>query len=553
VAERVASFQENMSSMLSSSPPVDDDNDNNSTTRYEEVKEEVMSTISTGDDEVVAACTTKTTTSWTEAHGVYCTKYRTLRATTQQVINETCKDGMDIPWELPNKKNGVLTEANEVVEFLRSKRGRMSTAATTTTTTTPTKRSYIPSIAQTILSPLRVINYAGSSILGYLAANDDDDYDDDVDEWKQEGDDAFTDDDVSNKENTSSSSPALGLNTPIVNFVLIESVIQCSENEICRLSADTSSHIVLGLSEWNSWISKLDIGMFQNMNSRKNNFSFEDNDFLLQALVGLNKARIFRRPKQNGLDVIVLSSTNIITTTDTNKSSSRHDNDECIPENLRVHICLWDIQKAIERNEEKLQEWSEQINAYNVKALQYKKRNQIKLAINQVTRRKVIEKQIESTFNIKLTLEQTKTAIESASTNQSMIELMADSTKVLKKIREETPIEDVDQVVDDLQSELDEVQVVNDSLVSLGVNGSMYDEDELWKELEGLSLDNSVIIETSVPEKRHDTKVEASVLPSLDERNNHDDAVKSTVSNGVECEKSIPKLLNDTEKQPALA
>jgi len=104
VAERVASFQENMSSMLSSSPPVDDDNDNNSTTRYEEVKEEVMSTISTGDDEVVAACTTKTTTSWTEAHGVYCTKYRTLRATTQQVINETCKDGMDIPWELPNKK-----------------------------------------------------------------------------------------------------------------------------------------------------------------------------------------------------------------------------------------------------------------------------------------------------------------------------------------------------------------------------------------------------------------------------------------------------------------
>ena len=543
-----------MLSMLSSSSPVDDDdgnNDNNSTTRYEEVKEEVMSTIGTGDDEVVAAvaATATTPTSWTEAHDIYCTKHGTLRATTQQVINETCKDGMDIPWELPNKKTGVLTEANEVVDFLRSKRGRMST---TTTNTTPTKRSYIPSIAQTILSPLRVINYAGSSILGYLAANDDDDHDDDVDEWKQEGDDAFADDGVSKEDNPSSSSSALGLSTPIVNFALIESTIQYLENEICRLSADTS-HIVLGLSEWNSWMSKLDIGMFQNRNSRKNNSSFEDNDFLLQVLVGLNKARIFRRPKQNGLDVIVLSSTNITITTNTNKSSSRQDDNDLIPENLGVHICLWDIQKAMERNEEKLQEWSEQISAYNVKALQYKKRNQIKMAMNQVTRRRIIEKQIESTSNIQLTLEQTKTAIESASTNQSMVELMADSTKVLKKIREETPIEDVDQVVDDLQSELDEVQVVNDSLVSLGVNGSMYDEDELWKELEGLSLDNNVITETSVSEKKHDTKVEVSVLPSLDERKDHDDAAKSTVSSGIECEKSFPKLLNDTEKQPVLA
>ena len=537
-----------MLSMLSSSSPVDDDdgnNDNNSTTRYEEVKEEVMSTIGTGDDEVVAATAT-TPTSWTEAHDIYCTKHGTLRATTQQVINETCKDGMDIPWELPNKKTGVLTEANEVVDFLRSKRGRMSTTTTTTTTTTnttPTKRSYIPSIAQTILSPLRVINYAGSSILGYLAANDDDDHDDDVDEWKQEGDDAFADDGVSKEDNPSSSSSALGLSTPIVNFALIESTIQYLENEICRLSADTS-HIVLGLSEWNSWMSKLDIGMFQNRNSRKNSSSFEDNDFLLQVLVGLNKARIFRRPKQNGLDVIVLSSTNITITTNTNKSSSRQDDNDLIPENLGVHICLWDIQKAMERNEEKLQEWSEQISAYNVKALQYKKRNQIKMAMNQVTRRRIIEKQIESTSNIQLTLEQTKTAIESASTNQSMVELMADSTKVLKKIREETPIEDVDQVVDDLQSELDEVQVVNDSLVSLGVNGSMYDEDELWKELEGLSLDNNVITETSVSEKKHDTKVEVSVLPSLDERKDHDDAAtRSTVSNGIEC----------AEKQPALA
>ena len=539
-----------MLSMLSSASPVDDDdgnNDNNSTTRYEEVKEEVMSTIGTGDDEVVAAvaatATATTPTSWTEAHDIYCTKHGTLRATTQQVINETCKDGMDIPWELPNKKTGVLTEANEVVDFLRSKRGRMSTTTTATTNTTPTKRSYIPSIAQTILSPLRVINYAGSSILGYLAANDDDDHDDDVDEWKQEGDDAFADDGVSKEDNPSSSSSALGLSTPIVNFALIESTIQYLENEICRLSADTS-HIVLGLSEWNSWMSKLDIGMFQNRNSRKNNSSFEDNDFLLQVLVGLNKARIFRRPKQNGLDVIVLSSTNITITTNTNKSSSRQDDNDLIPENLGVHICLWDIQKAMERNEEKLQEWSEQISAYNVKALQYKKRNQIKMAMNQVTRRRIIEKQIESTSNIQLTLEQTKTAIESASTNQSMVELMADSTKVLKKIREETPIEDVDQVVDDLQSELDEVQVVNDSLVSLGVNGSMYDEDELWKELEGLSLDNNVITETSVSEKKHDTKVKVSVLPSLDERKDHDDAAtRSTASNGIEC----------AEKQPALA
>lgn len=545
--------------MFSSSSSVDDNDDEYS--RYGEIKKEVLSTIDT--EGFIAAATlpsTNTTTSWTEAHDKYCTKHETLKATTGQVTKEIYGD---ITWAFPSKNmTGVLTEVNEIVDSLRSKRGVSANSTLNNATTTPTKRTYISSTTQIMMSPLR---FAGSSIMRYLANDDDPD---DGDGWTQDSDDAFRDD-------NESSSSDLGLNIAIFNFALIESAIKCLEIEISCLSSDTS-HFVLGLSEWTSWvnsaITKHDTGIFQDMNRNNNNLSLEDNDLLLQVLVLLNKARSFRRQKQNGLDVIVLSSTAMTTTTttDTNKLLTLHD--DCIPENMHIQICLWDIQKAIERNEEKLKEWSEQVITYNTKALHYKKKNLIKLAMNQVQRRKVIEQQVESTSSIQLNLVQTKTAIESAETNQSMVKLMTDSTQVLKQIREKNPIEDIDEVIDDYRSELEEAQIVDESLASLGGNFSALDEDELLEELKGLSLNDDVIFsETSVSEKEQDTGVKLFVVETkchedvnnfskntqkeaytLTERKDYQ-CVDSAVSNGVECKKANLPSNNSKGRLPELA
>jgi len=534
------------SSSSSSSSSVDDIDGEKS--RYGEIKKEVLSTIE-NDEVLIAAATlpsTNTTTSWTEAHNTYCTKHETLKATIGQIIKEI--DG-DIIWAFPSKNmDGVLTEVNEIVDSLRSKRGVSATTTIDNATTTPTKRTY-----QIMMSPFR---YAGNSLKRYL---DNDDDADDGNGWKQDSDDAFRDD-------NESSSSDLGLNIAIFNFALIKSAIQCLEIEICRLSSNTS-HFVLGLSEWTSWvnsaITKHDTGIFQDMNRNNHNLSLEDNNLLFQVLVGLNKARTFRRQKENGLDVIVLSSTAMTTTTTTE-----------IPENVRIQICLWDIQKAIKRNEENLNKWSEQVIACNIKALHYKKMKLTKLAMNQVQTRKLIEQQVESASNIQLNLVQTKTAIESAETNQSMVKIMADSTQVLKQIREENPIEDIDEVIDDYRLELEEAQNVDDSLASLGGNFSAIDEDELLEELKGLSFNDKVIFsETSISEKEQDTGVQLFVVePKCHEyvsnstiskdpaqkdsvltKRKYCQGIDSVVSNGVECKQTNLPSNVSKERQSELA
>mmetsp|Transcript_7497 Transcript_7497/g.16149 ORF Transcript_7497/g.16149 Transcript_7497/m.16149 type:complete len:586 (-) Transcript_7497:163-1920(-) len=445
---------------------------------------------------------TTTATSWSEAHDMYCAKHGTLTATIQQVLSDACKENQEIPWELPRRNNNanlLLVEANEVAEFLISKRGKSNsnininlninnTGGTSTVNgTTPRKE---PSAASSwLMSPLKVVSAVASMMR---------DPDDDVEEWIQEGDDALLDDDDAGPSSPSPSSSslsntntALGLtvNTPVANLNSTEAAIQCLENEIATIAPDTPH--VLGLSEWNAWAR---CALFKHhTNKNYHRLSVHDNDFLLRVLVGFNKACIIQRQNQKpkGLDVVLLSSTTIASSTsDMNINTT---NSVCdIPEHLRIPVTLWDIQKAEAQIETNLQDWSEQAAACTKKALGYKKQNQIKLATIQLAKRRVIQQRIDSDSGLQIQLLQTKNAIESAHSNRSMIDIVANSALLLKQLREETPLEEVDQTMDNLQSELDELQDINNAFSSIG--GHVDDEeDELMKELESLTINENAV------------------------------------------------------------
>eukprot|EP00536_Pseudo-nitzschia_multiseries_P008990 jgi/Psemu1/325439/estExt_fgenesh1_pg.C_2410003 len=421
-------------------------------------------------------------------------------ATIQQVLAEACKENQEIPWELPRRNNAnVLIEANEVAEYLTSKRGNShgsGTRGAATTAGTPKKQSSL-SASSWLMSPLKVVSAVASMMR---------DPDDDVDEWIQDGDDALLDDGSggggdAGQSSTSSSSSSLsntiiGLKIPIANVIATEAAIQCIEHEIQNIAPDMP--YVLGLSEWNAWahsaVSKHHHHHHhanKNKNKNKNHkLSVHDNDFLLRVLIGLNKACVIQRhnKSQKGLDVLVLSSTEI------DRSDCKADN--CIPERLRIPVSLWDIEKAEAQIEQNLQDWSNRAAACTEKALAYKKQKQIELAKIQLTKRRVIQQRIDSDSRLQIQLLQTRNAIETAQSNRSMVDIMANSAKLLKQLREETPLEEVDETIDDLQSECDDMQDVHNALSSLGSNALVMDKDEeeeLLKELEGLSITSATV------------------------------------------------------------
>lgn len=400
--------------------------------------------------------TPATCTSWKQAHDLYCLKRGTLKASLQQILRETCEENQEIPWELPGRNSSnVLLEAKEVANFIQTHSGNGGADAGFTTPKS--------SASSWFSTPLKLVSAVASIIR---------DPDDEIDEWVQEGDDAFIDDEdnyTGEPSSSTSASTALDLTAPIINLDMTISAVQCLQNEIIHLPPDAP--LVMGLSEWNTWARS---SFSKHNNTSKMSFSVHDNNLLLQVLADLNVAKIVHR-EPKGLDAVVLSS-----------KSTTSDNDELLSEASRIAISLWDIERAEEMIEQKLQEWSEQACECTKKALMYKKRNQIKIAMTQLAKRKLIEKRIDSDSRLQLQLLQTKNAIESAQSNRSMVDLMTDSTKLLRQLRENTPLEEIDETLDDLQSELDGLQEIDDTLSSLGNN--MGTEEQLLEELQNLSI-----------------------------------------------------------------
>lgn len=404
------------------------------------------------DDECnapISKATPTVPTTWKQAHDVYCSKHGTLSASIRQILGDTLGKNREVPWTLPRKGDAdVVVEAEKVAEILQSRKLKSTAVGT------PTKSSS-SMVASVLMSPVKLVS-AMASIMR--------DPDEDYEEWVQEGDDAFMDDDEGADQ-------AFDMNKPIINLNRTEAAIECLERTIDQIPAETP--LVMALHEWTSWTRAL----FSKSDSFKEFELFgKDCDLLLQILVDLKRARIIRRETS----VIVLTPKTV-----------KDEKDGSLPESLRIALALWDIQKAEEQIEQRLQNWSEQAAECTTKALMYKKRNQVKVAMIQLQKRKMIQQRIDADSRLQLQLLQTRNAIESAQSNRSIIDLMADSTKILRQLREEMPLEQIDDTIDDLQSELDGLQDINDAVGAIGGNiSNSHTDDELLAELESLSIND---------------------------------------------------------------
>merc|ERR1719261_1730113 len=100
-------------------------------------------------------------------------------------------------------------------------------------------------------------------------------------------------------------------------------------------------------------------------------------------------------------------------------------------------------------------------------------------------RKKLYEKEIEKIFNVKMTLETQVIGLESAAQNAQTFQAMQAGTKTMQKIRNETSIEKVDDVMDEIKEEMEMAQEINEA-ISQPVDPLMEDEDDLLAELNEL-------------------------------------------------------------------
>jgi hypothetical protein len=153
----------------------------------------------------------------------------------------------------------------------------------------------------------------------------------------------------------------------------------------------------------------------------------------------------------------------------------------------QVAVALVQLQQALLDTERQLLEWTERADDCTIRASHWKKQNNVKGALHELQKRKLLETKMDHARACLLNLQQAHDTLETAHLQHSQVlqPLMA-TASALKALRQEYSVEDVDELYDDLK---DEYQHLNDTNVENDFenNSAFNDEDELLEELERLA------------------------------------------------------------------
>ena len=449
---------------------------------YDATAATATKTTTTNDETTTTATTTtsttrhtKTTTTWKDAHDEYCGKQNVLRASIQQVLEDyydscrTSEDNQEIPWELPTRPTVVINE-----QELFSRSSLLSPPPPTTATTTPSSSS--KSVAAVFQWTKQL---ASGWISTILSPDGDADYYETPD-WQQSDDDAL--------EDASSSSQQLDWNLPIIHVPHTLNCLQHLQQRIrteTTAGASSSPMIIMAKSNWNTWCSTT-----ENDSSFLAKLSLPDTEWLLTLLVSCQQAKILKR--QDRVDLVILGGSSSCCCSSSNSKNDVSDEEHNNIDN-DVHITLWDLSQAQERLETQLQDWTSQATECSQKALQYKQQQQMPMALSQMAKRKLLHQRIDTSTKTLMKLEQTRAAIEMVHSNKEIFELLRQSSTILKELNASaTPVEQIEEVHQDLQSEFHQIQeamMAAGSTSSSTVNNNNIDDEELLEELENLTLE----------------------------------------------------------------
>ena len=110
-------------------------------------------------------------------------------------------------------------------------------------------------------------------------------------------------------------------------------------------------------------------------------------------------------------------------------------------------------------------------------------------ALFALKRKKIYEAEIDKIQNIKMTLETQVMNLESAAQNAETMKAMKSGTSQMKRIRQETDIEQVDDLMDEIKEEMEMADEISNALAQ-PVDPLLADEDDLLAELEELEAED---------------------------------------------------------------
>ncbi|KAK4699667.1 charged multivesicular body protein 4A/B, partial [Phenoliferia sp. Uapishka_3] len=158
--------------------------------------------------------------------------------------------------------------------------------------------------------------------------------------------------------------------------------------------------------------------------------------------------------------------------------SSRDSTREAIV-NLREHLLMLD------KKEEHL---SKKIEDEQRKAKANATTNK-RVALQALRQKKVYENELDSIAGRKLTLETQVNAIESANMNKETLSAIKKGSDVLKSIHGSLTVDKVDNVMDDVRTQLELTTEINDAISNPAAMGIDFDNTELEDELAELEQD----------------------------------------------------------------
>ena len=163
-------------------------------------------------------------------------------------------------------------------------------------------------------------------------------------------------------------------------------------------------------------------------------------------------------------------------------------------------VSLTQLQEAIEACQDLNEERQAEIEKHTRLAAEKKRNKDIPGALRELQLCKHLRAQVDSTSAHLLNLHQAHDSLQSAHFQAThVVKPLEDTAAALKALRQDVPLERVDDVMLDLQEQIEHVNDVSERMASSsGIQGNDFDEDELLAELEQMTLqDNDLVVPDS--------------------------------------------------------
>jgi charged multivesicular body protein 4A/B len=161
-----------------------------------------------------------------------------------------------------------------------------------------------------------------------------------------------------------------------------------------------------------------------------------------------------------------------------NSNSTNHSNKK-----LNTNAVLHKNKKTVETLEKRIAHLEQKIkNEVKLAKIKIKNNNKQKALLN-LKKKKMYQKQIENLTAQMFNLEQQSIVLEGSILNNQIFDTMNTSKNTLKRVNKNVNVDTVEDLMDNLNTQMSEVEEVN-QVLSQPIDNDEYDEDELLKELE---------------------------------------------------------------------